>query len=281
MRSSDDLRGDIRQFLTSRRARVTPEQAGLPDYGGPRRVKGLRRSEVAQLANISVEYYIRLERGNVQGVSDEVLHALASALHLDDVERTHLEALVKAANTSSTSATPAPNDVRPQVVQLLDAMTDAAAFIRNARLDVLAANQLGHALYQPVFDTPAEPPNLARFVFTDPRARWFYRNWQTIAHDAAGSLRAEAARAPSDTLLADLVAELTTASEEFRRRWRAHEVEYYRTGQQDFHHPDVGDISLDYEALELPASPGLTIVAYTAAPGSPAAGALAALRARA
>ncbi|MFC5745435.1 helix-turn-helix transcriptional regulator [Actinomadura rugatobispora] len=267
----DQLREDIRRFLTGRRARLTPRQAGLPDIGGQRRVAGLRRAEVAQLANISVEYYTRLERGNVRGVSDEVLDSLAAALHLDDVERAHLDTLVRAASNPhrGPDRDGGASHVRASVQQILDAMTGAAAFVRNAHLDVLATNELARALYQEALDTPEQPPNLARFVFTDPRARRFYRDWDGIAHDAVGSLRTEAARTPADTELADLIDELAAGSSDFRRRWDAHDVEYYRSGRQPFHHPHVGDLDLDYDALEIPADPGLTIVTYTLAATSP------------
>ncbi len=265
---SDTVREDIRHFLTTRRARLTPKQAGLPDFGGRRQVSGLRRSEVAQLAAISVEYYTRLERGNVGGVSEEILDSLAAALQLDDVERAHLAALVRAANAPHHGADRdgGTSHVRGSLQQILDAMTGAAAFVRNAHLDVLATNRLARALYEEALDTDDQPPNLARFVFLDPRARRFYRDWRGIAHDAVGSLRTEAARTPGNTDLADLIDELATRSDEFAMRWDAHDVEYYRSGRQRFHHPAVGDLDLDYDALEIPADPGLAIVTYTLAP---------------
>ncbi|MCG7202290.1 helix-turn-helix transcriptional regulator [Streptomyces arenae] len=265
---ADTVREDIRTFLTSRRARITPKEAGLPDFGGRRQVAGLRRSEVAQLAAISVEYYTRIERGNVGGVSEDILNALARALRLDDVERAHLAALVRAANNPHRipDRDGGTNHVRPSLQQILDAMTGAAAFVRNAHLDILATNALARALYTEALDSAEQPPNLARFVFRDPRARRFYRDWERIAHDAVGSLRTEAARTPADT---DLIDELTTHSEEFAQRWDDHDVEYYRSGRQRFHHPDVGDLDLDYDALEIPADPGLTIVTYTLAVTGP------------
>ncbi|MFJ8028510.1 helix-turn-helix transcriptional regulator [Streptomyces sp. NPDC096311] len=268
---TDTVREDIRTFLTSRRARLTPQQAGLPDFGGRRRVSGLRRSEVAQLAAISIEYYTRLERGNVGGVSEEILDSLAGALQLDDVERAHLTALVRAANAPhrADGRDGGALHVRDSIQQVLDAMTGAVAFVRNAHLDVLATNQLARVLYEEALDTVEQPPNLARFVFLDARARRFYRDWDGIAHDAVGSLRAEAARTPGNTDLADLIDELATHSTEFATRWDAHDVEYYRSGQQHFHHPTVGDLDLDYDALEIPADPGMTIVTYTLAPTSP------------
>jgi transcriptional regulator with XRE-family HTH domain len=271
----DDLRGEIRQFLITRRAKITPEQAGLRFYGANRRVPGLRREEVALLAGISIEYYTRLERGNATGVSGEVLDAIARALQLDDVERAHLTDLVKTANTARPARRRAARQrVRPSVQQVLDAMTGAAAFVRNGRLDVLSANQLGYALYSPVFAGSVQPVNLARFIFLDPRSTEFYRDWDGIAAASVGSLRAEAGRDPYDRALTDLVGELSTRSEEFRVRWAAHDVEYYRSGVQPFHHPVAGDLTLSYDALEIPADPGLTIIAYTAETGSPARQAL-------
>jgi transcriptional regulator with XRE-family HTH domain len=273
--SRNDVRADIRQFLTTRRAKLTPAQAGLPAYGGNRRVPGLRREEVALLAGISIEYYTRLERGNARGVSDEVLEGLARALQLDEVERAHLGDLVRTANAARPARRRAtPQRVRPSVQRLLDSMTATAAFLRNGRLDILAANQLGYALYAPAFLDPARPVNLARFVFLDSKSTEFYRDWDGIAHATVGSLRAEAGRAPDDRALTELVGELSVRSQEFRVRWAAHDVHYYRSGVQPFHHPLVGDLTLDYDALELPADPGLTIVAYSAEAGSPARHAL-------
>ncbi len=259
---------EIRQFLTSRRARVSPEQAGLGAYGGRRRVSGLRREEVAVLAGISVEYYIQLERGKVRGVSEDVLAAVARALQLDDVERRHLFDLVRAAKLQPRRRSEAPQRVRPGVQRVLDAITEAAAFVRNGRLDILSANRLGYALYSEVFVDPERPANLARFIFLDRRSHEFYADWDGIADASVGNLRIEAGRDPYDRDLTDLIGELSTRSEAFRVRWAAHDVRQYRTGTQPFHHPLVGDLTLDYEALTLTADIGLTLVVYTAEPGS-------------
>jgi transcriptional regulator with XRE-family HTH domain len=269
--TSSPARRELGAFLASRRAKLTPEQAGLPNYGGRRRVPGLRREEVALLAGISIEYLQRIERGSVSGIFDEVLDALARALQLDDVERAHLVDLARAANTAPRVArrSRAGDQVRPSVQRLLDAMTGVAAFVRNARLDILSANQLGYALYAPAFLDPTRPVNLARFVFLDQRATEFYRGWNRIANDAVGSLRAEAARNPNKAMT-DLVGELATRSEQFSARWAAHDVRYYRSGTQPFHHPLVGDVNLDYDALELPTAPGQTIITYSAADGTEA-----------
>ena len=278
-----DIRGEVREFLTTRRAKVTPEQAGLPRYAGRRRVAGLRRDEVAQLAGISIEYYTRLERGNIRGVSDEVLDGITRALHLDEVEHAHLLDLVRMANASPAAQRhPVHQRVRPSVQRLLDSMTDTAAFVRNGRLDILAANPLGYALYSPVFDSPVSgnprrPANLARFIFLDELSAQFYRDRDGIARAAVGSLRAEAGRAPHDRALTNLIGELSVHSQEFRQLWAAHDVEYYRSGRQPFRHPLAGDLDLEYDALEIPADPGQTIIAYSAEPGSAAHQALALL----
>ena len=270
-----DTRNDVREFLASRRARITPEQAGLPSFGGTRRVAGLRRAEVAMLAGVSPDYYTRLERGNLSGVSDSVLDAIARALQLDDAERSHLHDLARAANTSTrTRRRPSKQQIRPGVQSLLDAMTDAPAFVRNGRLDILAANQLGEALYAPAFDTPDRPVNLARFCFLGPRAEELYPDWDDAANTTVALLRTEAGRDPYDRALIDLVGELATRSDDFRIRWAAHNVRLHHTGVKHFQHPVVGRLDLAFEAMPLPADPGLTITAYSAQPGTPAHDAL-------
>jgi transcriptional regulator with XRE-family HTH domain len=264
-----DNRNEIRQFLTSRRARITPEQAGLPVYGANRRVPGLRREEVALLAGVSVDYYTRLERGNLGGVSEAVLDALAQALQLDEAERGHLFDLARTANTTARPRRrPAQHRVRPGVQRILDAITDAPADLRNGRRDILAANRLGYALYSELFIDPVRPANMARFVFLSPRAREFFVDWEGAANDLVANLRAEAGRNPYDRGLQDLVGELSTRSEAFRTRWAAHNVRQHQTGRKQLHHPVVGDLELTYEVLALPADPGLSLVVYGAEPGS-------------
>jgi len=264
-----DSRNEIRDFLISRRARITPEQAGLPAYGGNRRVSGLRREEVAMLAGVSVDYYIRMERGNARGVSDRVLENLARALHLDEAERAHLYDLVRAANNGvHAPRRPARQQVRPAVQRLLDGMTMAPVYVRNGRMDVLAANRLGRALFAPLFGSPAKPTNMARFIFLDPAAPEFYQEWDRLASDTVALLRAEAGRNPTDRGLSDLVGELSTRSDIFRVRWADHNVRQHRSGIKHFHHPVVGDISLAYESLELVADPGLVLNGYSAEPGT-------------
>jgi transcriptional regulator with XRE-family HTH domain len=270
-----DTKKDIREFLTSRRARITPDQVDLPVYGDNRRVPGLRREEVALLAGVSVDYYTRLERGNLSGVSESVLEALVRALQLDEAERAHLFDLARAAGpTARTRRRPKKQRVRPSVQHTLDAITGAPAVVVNGRLDILAANQLGRALYSEMYRDPVRPANHARFIFLNPRAHDFYRDWERAANDTVAILRSEAGRDPYDRGLSDLVGELSTQSETFRTRWAAHNVRIHQTGVKHFHHPVVGDLSLAYEMMELRAETGLTILTYTAEPGSKSAEAL-------
>ena len=271
-----DQHNEIREFLASRRARITPQQAGLPAYGGHRRVPGLRREEVALLAGVSVDYYPQMERGNLGGVSDTVLDALAAALQLDEAERAHLFDLARTTTTTpSRSRRPTgPQRVRPSIQRLLDVMTGVPAYVRTGRLDILAVNRFGHALYAPVLAGQRLPVNLARFLFLDPAAGAFYVDWNKTANDAVAILRGEAGRNPYDRRLSDLVGELSTRSREFRARWAAHNVRLHRTGHKQLHHPVAGDLELTYEALELPADPGLTMITYTAQPASAAQDAL-------
>lgn len=263
---------DVKEFLSSRRARITPDQAGLPAYGGNRRVAGLRREEVAMLAGMSVDYYNRLERGNLRGVSDAVLGSIARALHLDEAETSHLFDLARAANTAPTKRRrSSPRGVRPSIQRMLDAMTDAPAWVRNARHDFLAGNRLGFALYSEMFADPVRPANSARFVFLDERSKEFFPDWERTADDIVAMLRSEAGVNPYDRDLSDLIGELSTRSETFRTRWAAHHVRFHRTGIKRLHHPEVGDLELSYEALELTSEPGLTFLAYTAEPNTPSA----------
>ncbi len=269
-----DNRSEIREFLATRRAKITPEQAGLPPGGGRRRVPGLRREEVAVLAGVSTEWYVRLEKGHIAGISDDVLDAVARALQLDEAERAHLFNLARAAKPSRAPSRRGKPQIRPSVQRILDSITTAAAFVRNGRLDILAINALGRALYAPVFDDERRPANLARFNFLDPRAKDFYPDWNDAANTSVALLRTEAGRDPHNRDLTDLVGELATRSEEFRTRWAAHNVRLHRTGVKHFHHPVVGTLDLAFDAMDLPAEPGLTLTAYTAEPGSPSADAL-------
>jgi transcriptional regulator with XRE-family HTH domain len=267
-----DNRTEVREFLVSRRARLAPDQVGLPALGGSRRVAGLRREEVALLAGVSVEYYTRLERGSLRGVSQTVLEALSRALQLDDAERTHLSDLARAANAAAGAVTmrrvASPGRIRPGVQRVLDALT-APAWIRNGRSDILATNLVGRALYSPVFDSRLRPANTARFLFLDPRSPEFYLDWRQTADELVGFLRVDAGRNPHDRGLTNLVGELSARSEDFRIRWAQHDVRLHRTGKKRLHHPIVGDLDLTYEAMELTADPGLNLVVYTAELGSP------------
>jgi transcriptional regulator with XRE-family HTH domain len=268
-----DNQAEIREFLTSRRAKITPEQAGLPS-GARRRVPGLRRSEVAALADVSVEYYAKLERGNLAGVSPAVLEAVARALQLDDAERAHLLNLAQTADGTDALTRPRRRTTRAwsphrSLQWVLDAVTAGPAFVRNGRMDILAANQLARAFYADLYATPGNQANLARFQFLDPASRRFYPDWDQAADIAVAILRTEAGRNPHDKDLHDLVGELSTRSDDFRTRWGAHNVRHHGTGTKRFHHHAVGEITLAYEGLEMTAEPGLSLTVYTAEPGSP------------
>jgi transcriptional regulator with XRE-family HTH domain len=267
------IKEDVRQFLTSRRAKVTPQQAGLQTFGGKRRVAGLRREEVALLAGVSADYYTRLERGNLAGVSDQVLDALARALLLDDAERSHLFDLARASTGPVRgSRRTAVSKVRPGVLRILESLA-TPAYARNARTDILAANNLAIVMYDGILDRDQFPLNLAKFLFLDRRALGFFLDWDTVADDSVAALRAEAGRNPHDKSLTDLVGELATRSDEFRTRWARHNVKPHRTAVKRLHNSLVGDIELTGEAMDLPGD-GLVIITYTAEPGSPAAEAL-------
>jgi transcriptional regulator with XRE-family HTH domain len=266
-----DIRADIKEFLSSRRARITPEQAGLPAYGGNRRVAGLRREEVAMLAGVSVDYYVRLERGDLAGASESVLDSLATTLKLDDAEREYLFDLARAAGPAPRRSVRPKSSVRPAVQQVLDAIADAPAWVRNGRHDIIAANRLGRALYSPVYDDPRRPVNTTRFAYLNPAAKEFWRDYDRITHDAASMLRLEAGRNPHDPEIIKLIGELSTQSELFRQRWASRDVMFHRSGMKRLHHPVVGDLDLNYESMELPSEPGLVLNVYTAPTGSPSA----------
>jgi transcriptional regulator with XRE-family HTH domain len=264
-----DNRHEIREFLATRRAKLTPDQAGLPTFGGTRRVPGLRREEVALLAGVSVEYYTKLERGSLGGVSESVLESLARALQLNEAEREHLHNLARAASPSARPRRKASEAVTPSIQRLLDSMNGVAAFVRNGRLDILAINSLGRALYSEAYAQNANSVNLARFNFLDPRSHILYPDWEKAASTAVAILHTEAGRDPFNKSLTELIGELSTRSEDFRARWAQRNVRLHRGGYKDFHHPAVGDLHLAFDALELPNAPGLTLTAYSADPGTP------------
>ena len=269
-----DAANELSQFLASRRANVTPEQAGLRTYGR-RQVPGLRREEVASLAGVSVDYYRRLERGDAAGVSDGVLEVLAEALQLDDAERAHLFDLARAVAPVPTrrGRRASPQRIRPVVQRIVDSIGSPAT-VSNMRGDYLAANALGRALYAPLFDSREQPANSARFTFLDPEAQQFFTDWEKNAKDLVAHLRSEAGRNPHDRALTDLVGELSTRSEPFRKWWAAHNVRYHQTGRKRLHHPTVGDLELEYEVMELTADSGLRLAVFTAEPGTRSAEAL-------
>ncbi|MGW9413650.1 helix-turn-helix transcriptional regulator [Arthrobacter cupressi] len=270
-----DHQSEIREFLSTRRARITPEQAGLPAFGGNRRVKGLRREEVALLAGVSIDYYVRMERGNLGGVSESVLNAVARALQLDEAEHTHLFELARRSPTPAPrQRKPAPKQVKPSIQQILDAITEAPAWVRNARHDLLATNSMARALYAPMISSAEQPPNTARFLYLDPTSKDFFPEWERSAEDVAAMLRSEAGRNPHDKALSELIGELSTRSEVFRQRWAAHNVRFHRTGFKRVNHPVVGYLEMHFEAMEFPSEPGLTLLVYTAAAGTPTADAL-------
>lgn len=272
MADPTEIRTQVRDFLITRRNRLSPEAAGLPIYGGNRRVPGLRREEVALLSGLSVDYYVRLERGNLNGASESVLEAIAGALQLDEAERAHLYDLARASGPQRRRPAGATR-VRPTILRVLDAMGEVPAYVRNGRFDILGANQLGRALYAPVFDSPLfaqrGPVNTARFMFLDPAATDFWVDWDKGANDAVAFLRSETGRSPHDRVLVDLIGELTTRSKEFAVRWGRHDVKFHRTGVKRLRHPLVGELDLPYEAMELTADPGLRLNVYTPEPDSP------------
>jgi transcriptional regulator with XRE-family HTH domain len=271
-----DNRVEVREFLMSRRAKVTPERVGLA-AGPNRRVAGLRRTEVATLAGVSVEYYSKLERGAIAGASSSVLDAISRALQLDDTERTHLFDLARASDgiplsgrARRRSATKNPV-TRPSLQWALSSITDGIAFVRDQHQDLLAINELGRAFYSPLIGDGGRTPNLARFQFLDPASREFYPEWDRFAQMCVAIMRAEAGRDPNDKGLQDLVGELSTRSETFRQLWGAHDVRTHGSGTKRFSHPVVGDLTLAYEELAITADPGCVLMIYTAEPGSPSA----------
>lgn len=265
-------RADIKDFLTTRRARLTPEQAGLPDFGGRRRVPGLRREEVALLAGMSVEYYVRLERGNASGVSGSVLDGISRALQLDDAEHAHLHDLVSAANDgkrpSRRRTRTGYRQISENMQRTLDAMYTVPAYVQNGRLDIVATNALGRAMFSEMYVDEHRPANFARFLFLDSRSPSFYFDWEDAARQTVALLRSEAGRAPHDRALSDLVGELSTRSHAFRTRWASHDVREHRTGIKEIHHPAVGDLHLTYEAMNPTSDRGILFIVYTAEPGS-------------
>jgi transcriptional regulator with XRE-family HTH domain len=258
---------ELRDFLRARRARVTPEDAGLPPESGVRRVPGLRREEVARLAGVSVDYYVRLERGRNLNVSESVLDAIARALLLDETERRHLFAVAKPSRRRPRA--PAPQRIRPGLLRVLETLNDVPAIVTGRRLDVLAANRLAKALYRDFDALPPRERNMARFVFLDPLARDLYADWDSAARSVVATLHLYAGRNQHDPALAELIGELSVRDEDFRRWWAEHDV-YQRThGTKHYRHPVVGDLILGYEALAPTGDHDQVLGVHTVEPGSP------------
>lgn len=273
MDSPDSNRDDIRDFLVTRRGRLTPHQVGLP-AGTRRRVPGLRREEVAVLSGVSTEWYTRLEKGHITGVSEEVLIAVARALQLSDDERSYLFDLAQAARpTRRVASRPKETGVDGPAQWLIDSVTMSAVFLRNGRLDVVSSNALGRALHAPMFETTphGRTPNFARFHFLEPLARDFFLDWEGGAAATVALLRAEAGRQPDDRALRELIGELSTQSADFRTMWAAHDVRTRHEGVKRIQHPLVGFIELMYQGAELvnPTRAARLLNVYSAEPGSP------------
>lgn len=267
-----DRRSELTEFLRSRRARLQPDVVGVLTYGAKRRVRGLRREEVAQLAGVSVDYYVRLEQGRTNNVSTAILDAVARALRLDDQERAHLSRLARPGRRPRRPATP--QRVRPSLRHLLDAMTDAAAFVVGRRTDVLAWNRLGAALIADFDALPARDRNFARLMFRDEQAQALFADWPAKARDLVSFLRIDAGRHPDDRALAELVGELSVHSEAFRDLWAQHPVRDKGHSAVGLMHPVVGALDLSYEALRLPDDPDQILITYSAARASEAVFAL-------
>lgn len=263
-------RAEVTNFLRTRRDRITPEQAGIVG-GRRRRVPGLRREEVALLTGISVEYYARMERGDLRGVSLEVLDSLARALQLDEAETNHLADLARAAGPPPRRrrSRPAEQTVMPMLQRFLDAVTGTPMWVRDRRLDFVAANSLGRALYAPILDDVASQGNTARFTFLNPASQVFFPDWEDNADEVVATLRTYAGQDPHDKRLTDLIGELVTRSDTFRLRWARHDVRHHRAGLKRVRHPVVGDLELTYQAMELPMNRDWLMFAFTAEPGSP------------
>jgi transcriptional regulator with XRE-family HTH domain len=264
-----DSKATIKEFLVSRRARLSPEDAGLPSFGANRRVAGLRREEVAMLAGVSADYYIRLERGNLDGASDSVLNAIARALQLDDVEIEYLFSLARSsAGTKSKTSKPATKALRANLQLVLDSIQTNPAFVRNGRMDLLGANALGRAVYSPILTSRIAESNMARWVFLDPAAVDYYVDYSRIAADSVGVLRLEAVRSADDPKFTQLLGELSAKSELFRQLWANHKVVRHYGGTKSFCHPQVGLLTMSYEPFSILADENLIMNVYSAEPGS-------------
>ncbi len=268
----------VRDFLATRRARITPDMAGIPAGSGVRRVPGLRREEVAMLSGVSVDYYTRIEKGDLTGVSDEILDALARTLQFNEDEIAYLYDLARTARRPARPRrhTKAATAVPQQVQLLIDSMSASPVIALNGHLDIVAANALGRALFDVVHDSPtrrstASLPNMAVFVFLDPAAAGFYDDLDEAAATCVRILRAQAGAAPHDRQLVQLIGELSTRSTDFSARWAAHDVGIHRAGQKTLHHREVGELVLGFEELTLASAPTITLSTYVAEPASASA----------
>jgi transcriptional regulator with XRE-family HTH domain len=266
-----DQRAELSEFLRSRRARLKPGDVGLPEHGRARRVPGLRREELAQLAGVSVAYYTRLEQGNGRNVSGEVLDAIARALRLSDAEQAHLSHLAKPKTKKKRQAAARPQKVRADVQYLMDAMEGVPAYLLGRRLDILAMNRLAQALFRDLTTTPPDERNMARQVFLNPAQRELYVDWECKATEVVSFLRLYAGCSPDDPKLSALVGELSVKSDEFRTLWAAHTVTEKGHGVKRLHHPVVGDLTLAYETMKFPDDHDLSLVTFHAEPGSASA----------
>ncbi|MEU6731956.1 helix-turn-helix transcriptional regulator [Streptomyces physcomitrii] len=268
-----DPRAELSEFLRSRRARLKPEDIGLPSYGRHRRVPGLRREELAQLAGVSVAYYTRLEQGNGRNVSAEVLGAIARALRLTDAEHAHLTHLAKP-RQHRRRRTPRTQQLRPALQQLLDSMDSVPGYVVGRRTDLVGWNRLASALFGEWGSLPGQERNWARMVFLSESSRELFVEWETKAADIVSYLRMDAGCHADDPKLSALVGELSVKSEDFRRLWAAHDVQEKGYGTKRLRHPLVGELTLCYETFKLPADEDLSLVTYHAEPSSPSAEAL-------
>ncbi|WP_329118034.1 helix-turn-helix domain-containing protein [Streptomyces sp. NBC_01465] len=266
-----DQRAELSEFLRSRRARLKPEDVGLPEHGRARRVPGLRREELAQLAGVSVAYYTRLEQGNGRNVSTEVLDAIARALRLTDAEQAHLTHLAKPKTKKKRQPAWRTQKVRADVQHLMDAMEGVPAYLLGQRLDILGMNRLGQALFGDLASVPPAERNVARQVFLNPTQRELYMDWECKATEVVSVLRLYAGCSPDDPQLSALVGELSVKSDEFRTLWAAHTVTEKGHGVKRLHHPVVGELTLSYETLKFPDDHDLSLVTFHAEPGSASA----------
>jgi transcriptional regulator with XRE-family HTH domain len=270
---------EVSEFLTSLRAALTPEKAGLTFFAGERRVAGLRREEAAQLSGVSTAYYTRMERGDLSGVSESVLHALARGLQLDEAQTMHLFDLAKHASGSrQTRQASFEGQMTSRVGQLIDAMGNVPAIAMNRLSEPVGSNALGRALFPDLFPQGRLPLNHSRYLFLDPRSKVFYPDWETSARDVVSSLRLLVGQSQGDQALLGLVAELADGSTDFRKWWGSHTVRIHSAGAKRINHPVVGEVTVTYEVLQVTSVPGVRLVTYLAEPGTSSADALDMLR---